>query len=168
VVNTFKSFLEKKAEKLEISLPDLEGKLGELTSLEDEIASKAKEKNHLEGEVETLKERWEKLASQMEKASGDFERDLKLIGETRHEVMRLAEAKGRYQKEMESMEWAARVLPFLSDPDRVPDEDFSLVSIVVNCLDKWIRAQAQWHFRPFGLSWDEIKRHVYSKREELA
>lgn len=167
LVNSLRSFLEKKAEKLGIPLPDLEGKLGELISLEEEIASKAKEKNHLEGELETLKERWEKLASQMEKASGDFERDLKLIRETRNEAMSLAEAKGRYQEETESMEWAARVLPFLSDPDKVSDEDFSLASIVVNCLDKWIGAQPQWRFRPFGLSWDEIKRHVYSKREEL-
>lgn len=168
LVNSLKSFLEKKAEKLGIPLPDLEGKLGDLVSLEDEIATRVKEKNRLEGELEALKESWEKLSSRMEKASDDFERDLKLIRETRDEAMRLAEARGRYQGEMESMEWAKRVLPFLSDPDKVSDEDFRLASIVVNCLDKWVGAQPQWRFRSFGLSWDEIKRHVRSKREELA
>ena len=164
MVTTLDSFLKKKGEKLGLPLAEPEGKLAELVSLEDEIVSKTKQKNRLEGELEGLIERQEKLSSRMEKASTDFERDIKLIEESRKELAQIAEMKGRYEQEIESMKWAERVLPFLSDPDKVPDEDFVLASIVVNCLDKWIRIQPQLQFRSFGLIWDDIKRHVYSKR----
>jgi myosin heavy subunit len=166
MVNSLDSFLKKRAEKLGLPLSEFEGRLGELISLEEEIASKTKQKNRLEGELEALTERQEKLSSQMEKASSDFKSDLNLIRETRDEVARVAELMGRYKREIENMEWAETILPFLSDPDKVPDRDASLVSIVVNCLDKWIRAQPEWRFGSFGLGWDDIKRHVYSKRTE--
>jgi len=167
MVNSMNGFLEKRAEKLRIPLSDLEGRLGEFISLEEEIASKTSEKNKLEGELEALRERQEKLSSQMEKASSDFKSDLNLIRETRDELARVSELMGRYKREIENMEWAERVLPFLSDPDKVSDRDASLVSIVVNCLDKWIREQPEWRFGSFGLRWDDIKRHVYSKRTEI-
>jgi DNA repair exonuclease SbcCD ATPase subunit len=166
MVNSLNSFLEKRAKDLGVPLSDLEGRLGELTSFEEEIASKTSERNKLEGELEALGQRQEKLSSQLVKASSDFKNDLKLIRETRDELARLAELKGRYQKEVENLEWAERVIPFLSDPDKVPDRDANLISIVVNCLDKWVRAQPEWRFGSFGLRWDDIKSYVYSKRTE--
>jgi hypothetical protein len=79
-------------------------------------------------------------------------------------VAAIAEMKGRYEKEFENMEWTVRVLPFLSDPDKVSDDDFSLISIVINCVDKWIQLQPEWRFRWYSLRWDEIKNYVVSKR----
>lgn len=135
-VSSLRRFLKKRAEKLGVPLPQFEEKLGELISLEEEIANRTKGRNRLEGELEGLSERREKLSSRMEKASSDCERDVKLIGEARDELARIAEAKGSYEQEIGNMEWAKRILPFLSDPDNVDDRDLSLVSIVVNCLDK--------------------------------
>lgn len=64
------------------------------------------------------------------------------------------------------MEWAKWVLPFLSDPDKVQDDDFSLIAIVANCVDKWIQTQPKWRYR-YSIIWDEVKSHVQSKRMEL-
>ena len=166
-VSSLNSFLQKKAEGLGISPHELEGKLGELVSLENEVTNRAKEKNTLEGEIEALTERQEKLSSRVEKAFSDFEKDIKLIRETGNELGRIAAMKGRYEKEMEYLEWAAKVLPFISDPDKVSDDNFSLISIVINCVDKWIQTQPEWRHR-FSLNWDEIKRHVQSKRTKLS
>lgn len=166
-VSSLNSFLQKKAEELGIPLHELEAKLGELVSLEEEIANKVKERNRLKGEIEALTERQEKLSSRVEKAFSDFEKDIKLIKETSNELAKIATMKGRYEKEMEYLEWAAEVLPFLSDPDKVSDDDFSLISIVINCVDKWIQTQPEWRYRFYSLNWDEIKRHVQSKRTEL-
>jgi predicted nucleic acid-binding Zn-ribbon protein len=167
MVDSLNSFLEKRAKEMGIPLSDLVERLGQFISLGEEIVSKSGEKNKIKGELEALRERQEKLSSQMEKASSDFGRDIKLIRETRNELAQIAQIKGKYEQEVEYMEWAKRVLPFLSDPDKVDDEDFSLASIIVNCLDKWIQAQPQWRFGSFGLRWDEVKRHAYSKRTEL-
>jgi len=151
---------------LGISLDELDAKLGELISLGEEIASRRKEKNRLEGEIEALTERQDKLSSRLEKASADFEKDAKLVREMSEELAQIAEMKGRYEEEIENMEWARAVLPFLSDPDKISDEDFSLISIVVNCVDKWTQTQPEWRSR-WSLTWDEIKGHVQSKRMEL-
>jgi DNA repair exonuclease SbcCD ATPase subunit len=166
-VSSLNSFLQKKAEGLGIPPHELEGKLGELVSLENEVTNRAKEKNRLEGEIAALTERQEKLSSRVEKAFSDFEKDIRLIRETGDELARIAAMKGRYEKEMEYLEWAAKVLPFLSDPDKVSDDNFSLISIVINCVDKWIQTQSEWRHR-FSLNWDEIKRHVQSKRTKLS
>jgi len=166
-VSSLNSFLQKKAEGLGIPPHELEAKLGELVSLENEVTNRAKEKNRLEGEIAALTERQEKLSSRVEKASSDLEKDIKLIKETSDELARIATMKGRYEKEMEYLEWAAKVLPFLSDPDKVSDDDFRLISIVINCVDKWIQTQSEWHYR-FSLNWDEIKRYVQSKRTKLS
>ncbi|RLC61927.1 MAG: hypothetical protein DRI01_07710 [Chloroflexi bacterium] len=163
-VSSLNSVIQKRAQVLGIPATELEAKLGELVNLDDEIAVRIKECHRLQGEVKALTERHQMLASQMERASADFERDLKLIKQVRQEVAALAEVKGRYQEKVEHMEWAARVLPFLSDPDKVRDNDFSLISIVLNCVDKWIQLQPDWRFRWYSLRWDEIKNYVVSKR----
>ena len=164
-VNFLNKFLQKRAEELGISSDELEGKLGELVSLENELNNRTKDKNRLEGEIEALTERQEKLSSRMEKASSDFQGDIKLIGKTRGELARIAEMKGRYEQEIENMEWAVKVLPFLSDPDKVQDDDFSLIAIVANCVDKWIQTQPEWRYR-YSITWDDVKRYVQSKRME--
>jgi DNA repair exonuclease SbcCD ATPase subunit len=166
-VSSLNSFLQERAEKLGISPDELEARFKELVSLEQEIANKRNEKNKLGGELEALGERQEKLSSRMEKASANFEKDIKLTKEMRNELIKIAEMKGKYEKEIESMEWARRILPFLSDPDKVRDDDFSLVSILVNCLDKWIQTQPEWRFRLYSISWDDVKRLVQSKRTGL-
>ena len=58
-------------------------------------------------------------------------------------------------------------IPILSDPDKVQDDDFSLITIVANCVDKWIQTQPEWRFRSYSVSWDDVKRYVQSKRMEL-
>ena len=163
-VDTLKSFIEKRSQSLGIPASELEIKLNELVNVNAEISSKRGEYNRLQGEVEALSERQKKLSSQMEKASADFEQDIKLLKQIRQEVAAIAEMKGRYEKEVENMEWAARVLPFLSDPDKVIDPDFDLIAIVINCLDKWIHLQSQWRFGAFSLRWDEVKRYVEKQR----
>ena len=115
----------------------------ELISLESAVKNRAKDKNRLEGEVEALAERQEKLSSRMEKATSDFQGDIELIRKMRDELAQIAEMKGRYEQEMENLEWATKILPFLSDPDKVQDDDFSLITIVTNCVDKWIHIQSE-------------------------
>lgn len=158
--------LQRKADELGISLDVLEIKLGEFISLEEEIAGRRKDKNRLEGEIEALTERQDKLSSRLEKASADFEKDVKLVREMSEELVQIGEIKGGYEAEIEYMEWAKAVLPFLSDPDKISDEDFSLISIVLNCVDRWIQIQPEWRSR-WSFTWDEIKGHVQSKRMEL-
>ena len=163
-VSSLNSFIRKRSQALGITPDELEVKLGELVNLDEEIASKHSEYNRLLGEIEALNERHQRLSSQMERASADFERDTNLLKQVRQQVAALAEMKGRYDKEIENMEWAAKVLPFLSDPDKVSDDDFSLISIVLNCVDKWIQLQPEWRLRWYSLRWDEIKNYVVSKR----
>jgi len=165
-VDSLNEFLRQKAEGLGVSSGELESRLGEMISLEDELADMTREKNRLTGEIEALTERQERLSARMKKASTDFANDIKLMKKVRDELAQIAELRGRYEQEIEHLEWAQRVLPFLSDPDKVADDDFSLASIVVSCVDKWLATQS-----PFGRSllssWDQIKRHVQSKRNEL-
>ena len=163
-VNVLKSFIQKRSEELGIPSSELEVKLQELVNVDAEINSKRSEYNRLKGEIEALNGRHQSLSSQMEKASADFERDITLIKELRQEVASIAEMKGRYEEEIENMEWAARVLPFLSDPDKVGDPDFDLIAIVTNCVDKWIQLQPQWRFKMVSLNWYEIKSYVEKQR----
>jgi len=165
VVSSLDSFVQKRAEKLGISPGELEARFKELVSLEGEIASKRGEKNRLEGEIEALSERQENLSSRMEKASADFDKDIELIGEMRDELAQIAEMKGRYAREVEDMEWAEQILPFLRYPDKVDDPDFKLASAVVGCIDKWLPKQNLG--LPWGIKWGDITKHVRSKRAQF-
>jgi len=165
VTKSLDSFLQKRAEKLGISPDELEARFKELISLEEELAGKRSEKSKLAGEIEALSESQEKLSSRMEKASADFDRDIKLIREMRNELAQIAEMKGRYAREVEDMEWAEQILPFLRYPDKVNDRDFKLASVVVGCIDKWLPTQnlgLSW-----GIKWGDITRHVQSKRAQF-
>lgn len=164
-VSFLNSFIEKRAEALGIPQGELEAKLRELVDLDREIADKRRERNHLLGEVEALSERHQKLSSQMEKASADFERDIKLIRETRQELTEIAEMKGRYEAEVKDMAWAKEILPFLRYPDKVDDPELKLASVVIGCIDKWLPAQKLGF--PWEVKWGDITRHVQSKRAEL-
>jgi predicted RNase H-like nuclease (RuvC/YqgF family) len=158
-------FLQKRGEKLGISPDELEARFKELVSLEEEIASKRSEKNTLGGEIEALSERHEKLSSHMEKASFDFQRDIKLIRDMRGELAQIGEMKGRYAREAEDMEWAEQILPFLRYPDKVEDPDFKLASTVVSCIDKWLPTQNLGF--PWQVKWSDITKHAQSKRIQL-
>jgi predicted nucleic acid-binding Zn-ribbon protein len=164
-VGSLGSFLQKRAEKLGISADELEARFKELVSLEGEIATNRSEKNRLEGEIEALSERQEKLSSRMEKASADFDRDIKLIRQTRDELVQIAEMKGRYAREAEDMEWAEQILPFIRYPDKVDDSDFKLASTVVGCIDKWLPTQNLGF--PWQVKWSDITKHVQSKRAQF-
>jgi DNA repair exonuclease SbcCD ATPase subunit len=164
-VNLLHRFIEKRAETLGIAASELETKLGELTNLDREIADKQSERNRLQGEIEALSERQQKLSSRMEKAAADFERDIKLIRETRQELTEIAEIKGMYEAEVKDMEWANEILPFLRYPDKVVDPDVKLASVVIGCIDKWLPAQRLGF--PWQVKWGDITRYVQSKRAQL-
>ena len=168
-VGSLSALLQKKAESLGIPLSELEEHARELVSLQEEIASIRKEKSGLEGEIEALSERRDKLSSRLEKASADFEKDVKLLKEMRRELAEIAEEKGRYEQEIENMAWALKILPFLSDPDKVQDPGFDLIGIVVNCVDRWIAAQPKFGSGVYlgYLKWEDVKRYVQTKRTEL-
>ena len=163
-VDSLDTFIRRQAKSLDIPPEELQTRLAEVINLDAEISSKRNEHNRLHGEVKALNEQHQRLSSQMGKASADFERDIELIKQIRQEVAAIAEMKGRYEKEIEHLEWAVRVLPFLSDPDKVSDPDFDLIAIVINCIDKWIHLQPQWRFGAFSLRWDEVKRYVEKQR----
>jgi hypothetical protein len=161
---SLKVLIEQCADEFGIPANELEAKLRKLINLDQEIAKRRSEHNRLGGEVDALSQRWEKLSSQMGKASTDFEEDIKLLKQVRLEVAALAEMKGEYNKEVENLEWATEVLPFLSDSEGTSDDDFSLISAVVNCVDRWIRLQPEWRLSWYNLKWGDIKRYVESKR----
>jgi DNA repair exonuclease SbcCD ATPase subunit len=164
-VSSLSSLIGRRSEALGIPPSELEAKLGELVHLGDEVASKRSERNSLEGEIEALSERHEKLSSQMERASTDFDRDIKLIRTMRNELTQIAEMKGRYAREVEDMEWAEQILPFLRYPDKVDDHDLNLASAVIGCVDKWLPKQNLG--LPWGIKWGDITRYVKSKRAQL-
>jgi predicted nucleic acid-binding Zn-ribbon protein len=164
-VNFFERFVDKRAETLGIAASELEARLKELVNLDAEIADKRSEYHRLQGEVEALSERHEKLSTQMEKAGADFERDIKLIRQTRQELAEIAEMKGRYEAEVKDMAWAKEILPFLRYPDKVDDPAFKLASVVVDCIDKWLPKQNLGY--PWVVKWGDITRHVQSKRAQL-
>jgi len=166
-VGSLRGFLQRKAEQLGIPIPEFEAMLSEASCLEEDIAQKLKEKKRLEAEVEALIKREQKLSSRIEKAGADFKEDIRLIRDTRKELLEIGVMKGRYEKEIEDMEWGMMIIPFLANPGQVADDDFSLISVVVNCVDKWIQAQPQWRLRWFSLNWDEVRRHVQSRRTQL-
>jgi len=92
-VNFLGHFIEKRAEALGIAASELEAKFKELINLDVETADKRSEYNRLQGEVEALSERHAKLSCQMEKAAADFERDIRLIRQTRQVLTEIAEMK---------------------------------------------------------------------------
>lgn len=99
--------LSSQREKLINEVEDLQAKEMRAREFKDEIEKNSKEIGRLsaeKSELEALRQGQEKLSSQLEKASSDFKNDLKLIGETRDELARLAELKGRYQKAVENLE----------------------------------------------------------------
>lgn len=165
-MDALNSFIQKRSDDLGIPPGELEPKLKELVNLDAEINSNRSEYNRLQGEIDALSERHQRLSSQMEQSSADFEQDIKLLKQIRQEVAAIAEMKGKYEQEIEHLEWAARVLPFLSDPDKVSDPDFDLIAIVINCIDKWIHLQPQWRFGAFSLRWDEVKSYVEKQRTQ--
>jgi len=164
-VNFLCRFIEKRAEALGIAAGELEAKLNELVNLDAEITDKCSQYNRLQGEVEALSERHAKLSSQMEKAAADFERDIKLIRQTRQELAEIAEMKGRYEAEVKDMAWAKEILPFLRYPDKVSDPAFKLASVVVDCIDKWLPKQNLGY--SWAVKWSDITRHVQSKRAQF-
>jgi len=164
-VNFLRRFIEKRAEALGTTSSELETKLKELINLDAEIADKRSEYNRLQGEVEALSERHAKLSSQMEKAATDFERDMKLIRQTRQELTEIAEIKGRYEAEVKDMAWAKEILPFLRYPDKVGDPTFKLAAVVVDCIDKWLPKQNLGY--PWAVKWGDITSHVQSKRAQF-
>lgn len=86
-VSSLNSFIQKRSQALGIPPVELEAKLGELVDLDADIANKRSERNRLLGELQALSERHQKLSAQMDKASADFARDVKLIGETMKELV---------------------------------------------------------------------------------
>ena len=80
-------------------------------------------------------------------------------------LVEIAELKGRYARELEDMEWAEQILPFLHYPDKVDDPDFKLASAVVGCIDKWLPTQKPG--LPWQLKWGDITRYVQSKRAQF-
>jgi DNA repair exonuclease SbcCD ATPase subunit len=158
--------LEGKATALGMPVAALESRLRELVSLEEKIAARRKERDRLRGQLDSLTQRVESMAARMETASQDFKKDLDALSATRRELLEAGVAKGRLEKEIERMQWAISVMPFLSDPDKVPDDDFSLVAIVVNCLDRWLPTQREFQYRS-DPGWSHVKRYVHSKRMEL-
>ena len=99
-----------------ISADAFEVKFNELVSLEDEVSTWRGEKNKLEMEVAALTERQEKLSARMEKASSDFERDIKLIRPTRDELVKVTEVNSVSSSGLPSFEgrqlaWEASTLP---------------------------------------------------------
>ena len=165
-VSQLDHLLQRKAAALGVPLAELESRLRELLSLEVEIATGRQERDRFQGEIEALTERERKVSARIEKACGDFRKDLELMKATRRELVEAGQLKGRLEKEIEGMEWSLRVIPFLSDPDKVPDKDSSLIAIVVNCVDKWIGAQPEFRYRT-DPGWSYVKRCVPSRRMEL-
>ena len=165
-VDCLESLLERRAAALGTPVEDLEPRLKELIALEDEIAGVRKERDRLRGEVETLSGREREMSARMAKGVAELEKDLELLKATRRELVETGEIKGRLEKELEQMRWTARVMPFLSDPDRVAEEDFSLIAIVVACLDRWLPTQPQFWYRS-DPRWSDVKGYVHSKRMEL-
>lgn len=159
--------IQKRADELGITHDELVTKLAELVSFEAEIANRRREKNKLDGEIEALTESQQKLSSRMEKASADFDEKLELLSKMTEEYVEIAEMMGKWDKELDNMIWARDVLPFLSDPDKVRDDDFNLIAIVVNCVDKWLQAQYEWTRLRYAVTWEDIKKHVQSKRAEF-
>ena len=164
VLNTL---IEKKSAELGISPDELSKKLKETMSLEAELASRRTQKNKLEGEVAALTERQQKLSSQMEKASADFKNDVGLIRKMVDDLAEIAEIKGGYEEEIKEMDREREILHFLSEPDNVSDVDFRLISIVADCLDKWIDTQAFPKYRRTTLTWNDITNHVQSERQKF-
>ena len=63
------------------------------------------------------------------------------------------------------MAWAKEIMPFLRYPDKVSDPAFKLASVVVGCIDKWLPKQNLGY--PWAVKWDDITRHVQSKRAQF-
>lgn len=158
--------LQRKAAALGIPLAELESRLNELVSLEGEIATGRQERDRLQGEIEALTERERKVSARMEKACGEFEKDSGLLKATRNELIEVRRLKGGLEREIEGMKWSLRVIPFLSDPDKVPDKDSSLIAIVVNCVDRWLATQPEFKYRS-DPGWSHVKTCVHSRRMEL-
>jgi hypothetical protein len=158
--------LERRAAALGVPSEELEPRLKELIAIEEEVATRRKERDRLRGEVEALAQRETETSARMAKGVAELENDLGLLKTTRRELVETGELKGRLEKELEQMEWAVRVMPFLSDPDRVADGDFSLIAIVVACLDRWLPTQLQFWYRS-DPRWSDVKGYVHSKRMEL-
>lgn len=158
--------LKRKAAALGISLAELESRLKELLLLGGEIAAAKRERDRLKGEMEALEERQRQLSARIEKAGSDFQADLELWKSARKDLVEIGQMKGRLEQEIKGMEWAVKVIPFITDPENAPDKDLNLIASVINCLERWLAVQPEFRYRKDPL-WSEVKRHVHSKRMQL-
>lgn len=165
-VDQLTDLLKRKAVALGITLSELESRLKELVALDEEAMVMQKERDRLQGEVKALEERQRQISARIEKAGSDFQADLELWKSARKELVEIGEMKGRLEQEVRGMEWAVKVIPFLSDPQKAPDKDLNLIASVIDCLERWLAAQPEFRYRTDPL-WSEVKRHVHSKRMQL-
>ena len=164
-VEYLRRLLEKKADTLGIPIEEVEARLKELLSLEDEIAATRRQRASLKGEVDVLSERRQQMSTSLARGMAQLEKDMELLSASRRELAEMGELKGRLAERIEQVEWAVRIMPFLSDPDRVADDDFSLIAIVVACVDRWLSDQPSFRYRS-DPAWSDIKAHVHRRRME--
>ncbi|MDP2952966.1 MAG: hypothetical protein Q8O76_06600, partial [Chloroflexota bacterium] len=166
VVGSLVGLLERRAAALGIPVAELEAQLKELISVEDQIAQARAQRDRLKGEVAALEERQRVGAAQMFRAAADFERDLGLLMATRGELAETAELKGRLEEQLERVQWALQLMPFVSDPAKVADEDFALIAMVVECVDRWVAVQPDFRYRS-DPRLSLLKEYVHGKRMQL-
>ena len=85
---------------------------------------------------------------------------------TREELAQTAELKGKLEVELEQVRWALQLMPFVSDPGKVADEDFALIAMVVECVDKWIAVQHDFRYRS-DPRLSSLKEYVHGRRMQL-
>jgi hypothetical protein len=166
VVGAMADVMEKRAAALGITVAELEARMKELLSVEGQIAQARAERDQFKGEAAAIEERNRVRTAQMSRAAADFEKDLALLKATRGELAETAEMKGRLEAELERVQWALRLMPFISDPANVADEDFALIAMVVECVDRWVGAQPKFRYNS-NPSLGLVKEYVHGKRMEL-
>ena len=140
-----------------------------MATLEAEINERSRRRNVLDGEIEALTERKEKLSAHMEKASTDFARDVESMSKMRAELTRTAVQKGKYEERVRNTAWSTGMISFLINPKSETDPDFDRIDMVVRCLDKWIAQQkllAQG-LKAGSLMWAQVKGVVDARRFAL-
>ncbi|MDP2949674.1 MAG: hypothetical protein Q8P22_09075 [Chloroflexota bacterium] len=165
-VGSLVGILERRAAALGIPVAELEARLKELLSIEEQIARARAERDRLKGESAALEERNTVRTAHMSRAATEFEKDLGLLKATREELAQTAELKGKLEVELEQVRWALQLMPFVSDPGKVADEDFALIAMVVECVDKWIAVQPDFRYRS-DPRLSSLKEYVHGRRMQL-
>ena len=166
VVGALAGVLEKRAAALGIPVSELEARLKELLSMEDQIVQARAQRDSLKGEAAAIEERNRVKTAQMSRAAAEFEKDLGLLKATRGELAETAELKGRLEAELERVRWALQLMPFIPDSARVSDPDSALIAMVVECVDRWVAVQPDfWYHSDPMLSF--LKEYVRGKRMQL-